>query len=135
MVICNPELSLAVAVERRVDTRYWCSDLVHVSVKDGARWKSAGVGVLEDISSSGACIQMETPVKKGLAIRFRHPEWKAEGTVLYCHYREIGYFVGMRFNEGAEWSPEKFQPKHMVDPNEVVTARLQRRVKAAGAGR
>lgn len=123
------------AVENRTETRYWCSDLVQVSVKEGTRWKSAGVGVLEDISASGACIQMDLPIKKGLPIRFRHPDWKGEGVVQHCHYREIGYFIGMKFAEGSQWTPQAFQPKHMVDPNEIVAARLQKKTRAAGAGR
>lgn len=122
-----------VAAENRPETRYWCSDLVKVSVKDKTRWKSAGVGVLEDISNSGACIQLDLPIKKGTPIRFRHPEWTGEGVVRHCEYREIGYYIGMKFDEGSQWTPQAFQPKHMVDPAEVVAARLQRRARAAGA--
>lgn len=122
------------SIEKRSGTRYWCSDLVQVSTKDGIRWKRAGVAVLEDISVHGACLQMEAPIKKGTAIRFRHSSWTGRGVVKYCYFREIGYFIGMEFAEDSRWSPQAFQPKHMVDPQEIVAARLQRRTKAAGAG-
>lgn len=107
---------------------------MRVWLKDGTRWKSAGVGVLEDISATGACIQMDTKVKRGTEIRFKHPEWKADGVVRYCYWREIGYFIGMEFDEQYRWSPEVFRPSHMVDPATVVSAKLQRKSRAAGSG-
>lgn len=78
---------------------------------------------------------MELPIKKGTPIRFRHAAWTGLGLVKYCYYRDIGYFIGMEFADDSKWSPQAFQPKHMVDPQEIVAARLQRRTKAAGAGR
>ncbi len=121
------------SAENHTETRYWCADLVHVSVKENSRWKSAGVGVLEDISRSGACIQMDLPIKRGTAIRFRHPQWKSEGVVRHCEYREIGYYVGMKFADGIEWTPQAFRPKHLVNPDEMVAARLQKKSRAASA--
>jgi hypothetical protein len=120
--------------ENRTERRYWCSDLVRVWTKDGARWKSAGVGILEDISATGACLQLEVNVKKDTPIRFKHPEWTAEGVVRHCYWREIGYFVGMEFSDKSRWSPDVFRPKHMVDPAALVSSRIQRKSRAAGSG-
>lgn len=105
--------------ERRSEQRLWCSDLVKIWWKDDLRWKRRGVGVLEDISHSGACIQLEEPVPKGCRLRLKHPEWNVEGEVRYCVFREDGYFVGLLLDETSKWSRKSFQPKHLIDPAKV----------------
>ncbi len=105
--------------DRRSEQRLWCSDLVNIWAKDETRWKKRGVGVLEDISPSGACIQLEEPVTKGARLRLKHPEWKVEGEVRYCIFRDEGYFVGILLDETSKWSRGVFQPKHLIDPSKV----------------
>jgi hypothetical protein len=106
-------------VERRAEKRLWCSDLVHVWWKDSARWKKKGLAVLEDISPSGACVQLELPLPCGARVRIKHQEWKVEGEVRYCMYRDEGYFLGVRLDDDARWSESAFKPKHMIDPTRV----------------
>jgi len=112
-------------VERRTEPRMWCSDLVQVWIKDTAknRWIRKGTAVLEDISRSGACVQLESPVPSATLIRVKHPEWKVEGEVRYCMYRDEGYFVGLQLAEEFRWSKEAFQPKHLLDPEKITKAR------------
>lgn len=117
-------------VERRSEQRFWCSDLVQVHVKEGGRWKRVGVGVLEDISHSGACVQLELPLRQGSTIRLKHPQWKAEGEIRYCLYREIGYFVGLQFAEQWKWTEAKFKPKHLLDPRTIGLKKKQARNQA-----
>lgn len=105
--------------DRRTEHRLWCSDLVTIWCKDDARWKRKGVGVLEDISPSGACVQLEEPLTKGLRLRLKHPQWKVEGEVRYCVFRDAGYFVGLLLDATSKWSKAAFQPKHMIDPEKV----------------
>jgi hypothetical protein len=106
-------------VERRGEPRLWCSDLVQIWWRENSKWKRKGIGVLEDISHSGACVQMEAPLTQGCPVRIKHPEWKVEGEVRYCIYREEGYFVGVLLGEGSKWDMERFRPKHMIDPSRV----------------
>ncbi|MFN7939081.1 MAG: PilZ domain-containing protein [Bryobacteraceae bacterium] len=106
--------------DRRSEQRLWCSDLVTIWWKeDDKRWKRRGVGVLEDISPSGACIQLEEPLPKGVRLRIKHPEWKVEGEIRYCVFREEGYFLGVLLDENSKWSRQAFKPKHLIDPAKV----------------
>lgn len=106
-------------VERRSEPRLWCSELVQIWQKVDGRWKRIGSGVLEDISHSGICIQLEDPVVKGSTLRVRTDEWKVEGEVRYCVYRDIGYYVGLKLDEDSKWSEDSFRPQHLVDPTKV----------------
>jgi hypothetical protein len=72
-------------------------------------------GLLEDISPSGACLQLETPLPLGVEIRWQCPTQIFRGRVQYCVYREIGYFVGVAFNFGSRWSKKAYRPLHLLD--------------------
>ena len=96
--------------ERRSEIRMMCADMVQV------RWKTPGgramraTGLLEDISPSGACLQMERAIPLGTEIRWQSAGQAYEGAVRYCVYREIGYFVGVQFAGGVKWSREDINP-------------------------
>jgi len=85
------------------------------------RWKNlAGEtrrtkALLEDISRSGACLQLENPVPLGSEIHLKTPRREFVGAVRYCVYREIGYFVGVEFEEKSRWSPRAYKPQHLLD--------------------
>lgn len=104
--------------ERRSEVRMLCADVIEVSWKVGSRRQEA-VGLLEDISQSGACLQMESPIPIGTEIEWDSPYQKFAGTVCYCTYREIGYFVGVKFQDGTQWSEEVFQPDHLLDVEKI----------------
>ncbi len=96
-----------------------CADLVRAEWCDPPGQARSEIVTLEDISSSGACVQSESPVPVGAAIRIRHGRRRVSGVVRYCVFREIGYFVGLEFEPGFEWSPAWFRPRHLLDPREV----------------
>ncbi|HUQ93619.1 MAG TPA: PilZ domain-containing protein [Bryobacteraceae bacterium] len=106
-------------VERRAEPRLWCSDLVQVWWKPSDRWKRKGVAVLEDISRSGACIQLEVPLPFATPVRIKHPSWNVEGEVRYCMYRDEGYFIGVHLSGDSNWDEKSFRPKHLLDPSKV----------------
>ncbi|MBI3678889.1 MAG: hypothetical protein HY235_00535 [Acidobacteria bacterium] len=106
-------------VERRIEPRLWCSDLVQVWWKDAGKWRRRGTAVLEDISHCGACVQLELPLSQGAEVRIKHPAWKVEGQVRYCVYRDDGYFIGVLLREDSKWSEGLFRPKHLMDPARV----------------
>ncbi len=97
-----------------------CADLIDVWWTDDAGRISRAVANLEDISSSGVCLQMEEPVATELLLHIRHDSVEFEGRVRYCVYRDTGYFLGVQFEEGFEWDETLFQPKHLLDPRSLL---------------
>jgi hypothetical protein len=101
--------------ERRMEVRMLSSDMVTVWWKDKKGRTQSVTGLLEDISRSGACFQLETPVPLGVEIEWRTPKQKFTGRVRYCVYREIGYFVGLEFDPKSRWSKKAYRPQHLLD--------------------
>ena len=117
--------------ERRTENRMLCADMVQVCWKNQAGRKKTATGLLEDISPSGACLQMEAPVGLGTAIRWRSADREFKGNVRYCVYREIGYFLGVEFDPGCRWSAQHFKPQHLLDPRRLVIRSVNRASKPA----
>ena len=112
--------------ERRIETRLLCADLVDVQWKDQTGRIRRGVANLEDISLSGACLQVERPVPLGTPFRISHTNGNLMGTVKYCVFREIGYFLGVEFEPGNRWSQRSFRPQHLLDPRHLVNRAVNR---------
>ena len=89
--------------------------MVDVSWKDANGKRRRATGLLEDISHSGACLQMEIPVPVGADIRWESPKKQFLARVQYCVYREIGYFVGVEFLSSSKWSKRVYRPQHLLD--------------------
>jgi PilZ domain len=105
-----------------------CADLVDFQWKDQSGRSRRGVANLEDISLSGACLQIERPVPLGCTVRITYPNGELTGRVKYCVFREIGYFLGVEFDPGNRWSQRDFRPRHLLDPRRLVT-RASNRLK------
>jgi hypothetical protein len=107
--------------ERRSETRMLCADMVELSWKDvsGKDWRA--MALLEDISASGACLQLETAVPLAVDVCWQSPKREFSGRVRYCVYREIGYFVGVEFEQHSRWSRKEFKPQHLLDLKRLVT--------------
>jgi hypothetical protein len=97
-----------------------CADLVDVQWKDPGGRTRRGVANLEDISLSGACLQVERPVPAGTNFRISYPNGELLGIVKYCVFREVGYFLGIEFEPGSRWSQRHFRPQHLLDPRRLV---------------
>jgi hypothetical protein len=107
-------------LDRRNETRMLCADLVDIQWKDKAGKMKKGVANLEDISLSGACLQVDFPVPLQSTLKISYPKGRFEGKVKYCVYREIGYFLGIEFEPESRWSIRKFKPQHYLDPRRLV---------------
>ena len=107
--------------ERRTEPRLLCADLVEVRWKDKSGRTKKAVANLEDISSAGACLQLESSVPLHAAVRISYAKGELTGTVRYCVYREIGYFLGVQFEDGNRWSQRNFKPMHLFDPRRLMT--------------
>jgi PilZ domain-containing protein len=106
-------------MDRRVEPRLLCADLIDVQWKDQAGRTRRSVANLEDISLSGACLQVDQPVALGTKYKINYPKGILNGKVKYCVFREIGYFLGIEFEPGTRWSKEDFQPQHLLDPRKL----------------
>jgi PilZ domain-containing protein len=106
--------------ERRSDVRMMCADLVEISWQDRVGSRHTAQAVLEDIAASGACLQVEVPIPLGSVVHWRSPKKAFSGAVRYCEYREIGYFVGVRFDASSTWSRDEYRPQHLLDLAKLV---------------
>jgi len=106
--------------ERRSEVRMLCADMVDVCWKDQVGRTRKATGLLEDISTSGACLQMETAVPLEAEIHWESPQQAFIGRVRYCVYREIGYFVGVQFGPDTKWSEKTYRPQHLLDLQQLI---------------
>ena len=97
-----------------------CADLVDVQWKDQNGRTRRGVANLEDISLSGACLQVDRPLALGTPLHITYPSGELAGKVKYCVFREIGYFLGIEFDPGSRWSQRDYRPQHLLDPRRLV---------------
>jgi hypothetical protein len=97
-----------------------CADLVDVEWRDKTGRLRRVLANLEDISISGACLQVDQAVPLGTNLHIRYPKGELQGRVCYCVYRDIGYFLGVEFEPGFRWSVTRFRPQHLLDPRRLV---------------
>jgi len=113
-------------MDRRAATRMLCSELVDVHWVDRTGRSEKALANLEDISLSGVCLQMDSPVPLDTMLRICHPRGEFQGSVRYCFFREIGYFLGVQFEPGSNWSPQAYQPQHLLDLRTLVLRSAER---------
>jgi hypothetical protein len=122
-------------MDRRIEIRMLCADLVDVQWRDQVGRKRRGVANLEDISLSGACLQVERPVPLGTPFHISYPNGELLGVVKYCVFRDIGYFLGVEFDPGSQWSQRQFRPQHLLDTRKLMTRAMNRlKTDASPAG-
>jgi len=112
--------------ERRANARMMCSELVTVFYQDSQGRSRRVVANLEDISLCGVCLLVDDPVPINSSLRICHPKGEFSGNVRYCLFREIGYFLGVQFDEGSRWSPDVWRPRHLLDLRDLVERSAQR---------
>jgi hypothetical protein len=102
--------------EKRLGVRFLCADLVQVDwvTGDGGECRRAQ-GVLEDISTVGARVQVEEAIPPGVLIAISRDDIWMCGSVTYCVYQEYGYFVGVHFADDTRWSSTTFRPQHLTN--------------------
>ncbi len=94
--------------------------MVEVRWKEPAGRQVQAVALLEDISPCGACLQTECVLPVGSEIEWDSPARRFTGRVRYCEYREIGYFIGVEFAAGCEWSQASYKPAHLLDVKKLI---------------
>lgn len=96
-----------------------CADMVELLWRDGGGKRRHTMALLEDISPSGACLQLETPLPPGAVVEWTAAQNGFHGIVRYCTYREIGYFAGIEFSPMTRWSKTAYHPEHLFDPRRL----------------
>jgi hypothetical protein len=96
-----------------------CADLVKVEWRDKLGGLHSIVANLEDISLSGACLQIEEDIPLQTVVSIVHANGGLQGRVRYCVFKEIGYFLGVEFDPGYRWNAREFRPMHLLDPRRL----------------
>jgi len=107
--------------DRRIEPRLLCADLIDVWWQDASGSVKTAIANLEDISKSGACLQVDSPVPCETLLHIEDPRMGCEGRVRYCVFRETGYFVGVQFADGFCWEEDLFRPQHLLDVRDLIT--------------
>ena len=89
-----------------------CADMVGVEWTDDHGQARKCTRLLEGISPQGASLQLDHPLQLGTV-----------GSVSYCYFSEIGYWVGVRFEADMKWSAKQFRPRHLLDLKKLLSGR------------
>lgn len=106
--------------ERRTEPRLLCADLMEVEWTEADGSSVTACANLEDISPSGACVQVDKPVPAETMVYLTAERARWVACVKYCVFRETGYFLGLQFEPGVQWRKTDFVPKHLLDPQDLV---------------
>ena len=99
-----------------------CADLVDITWRDQNNKDRRTIANLEDISISGACLQVDEELPLGTPVEISYPNGVMAGVVKYCVYREIGFFLGVQFEDQKKWNALRFKPQYMFDPRQLIDA-------------
>jgi hypothetical protein len=111
---------------RRDSDRLLCAELVELCWLDASGRHQRRVANLEDISLSGVCLQIEGTIPSGTPVSVRYGDGELFGSVRYCRFEGLGYFVGVELAEGCKWSSQHFRPEHLLDPADLVERAVAR---------
>ena len=101
-------------LQRRSEPRFLCADLVKIKVHGGANSPKAAIANLEDISPSGACLQLDQAILEGTDIEILCHRCSLRGKVKYCRFDQTGYNVGVQFDQPKSWNLKRFEPRHFL---------------------
>lgn len=114
-------------LDRRGPDRLLCAELVELTWADSQGRRHRRVANLEDISLSGVCLQVESPILTGTPLSISYGDGNLLGTVRYCRFEGMGYFLGVELAEGCRWSSQHYRPDHLLDPADLVESAVRRK--------
>jgi|ERR1035441_2472437 hypothetical protein len=100
--------------QKRSEPRYMCADLVNILIHHEDRTVQEAMANLEDISRSGACVQLEAAVRVGADIEIVCAACRFKGKVRNCRYAETGFDVGVAFDTPGAWDVSRYEPAHLL---------------------
>jgi hypothetical protein len=92
-----------------------CAELLTVHWREENGRERKEPATLEDISPMGACLQLEHSILPGTKVSLHYPKGRYLGTVKYCTCHNMGYLLGIAFDEGYRWSRADFEPAHLLE--------------------
>lgn len=98
----------------RLEDRELCADLVKVQWKSESGPTHSEWAILEDISPSGACLEIDEPISVDTLVSLEFTEDRCQARVKYCNYDKVNYLLGVQFENGYRWSRRKFKPQHLI---------------------
>src|SRR2546430_17619726 len=98
-------------LRERSEARMLCADLVDIRWTDKTGRGHKVTALLEEISASGACVQLNGPLPNNTLARICHARGQLQRCVKDCVYRDIGYSVGLQFHPERNGSRKEFQPQ------------------------
>jgi hypothetical protein len=104
---------LIMMLERRED-RELCADLVQVEWEPESGPRRSEWAILEDISASGACLEIEEPIPPGTAVSLQFKSDRCQAIVKYCKFDKINHLLGVKFERGYRWSRRRYKPEHLI---------------------
>jgi hypothetical protein len=100
-------------LERRED-RDLCADLVKVQWNTESDLIYTQWAILEDISPSGACLEIEEPIPPDTIVSLQFETDSCQARVKYCRKDKVKYLLGVEFEQGYRWSRRRFKPQHLI---------------------
>lgn len=94
-----------------------CSDFVQIAWADDRGRRVSNIGLLEDVSPEGLCINLNLPIPVGRQVHLHTKGFEGEAEVCHCELAEYGYLLGLEFADGCCWEPERWRPKHLYNPD------------------
>ncbi len=118
---------MGTSTNRRGDDRLLCAELVQIIWQDEMGRERRKVANLEDISLTGVCLQVESPIPAGTALAILYGDGELLGSIRYCREEDCGFFLGVELSEGSRWSSQHYKPEHLLDPKELMDNAISRR--------
>src|ERR1039457_950164 len=100
--------------EKRGEPRYMCSELVKILIRYDDQTVREAIANLEDISRSGACVQLDEAVRLGVDIEIACSTCRFKGKVCNCRFAGSLYDVGVAFDDPGAWDASRYQPAHLL---------------------
>jgi hypothetical protein len=100
--------------EKRCEPRYMCSELVNILIRYEDHTVHEAIANLEDISRSGACIQLDEAVRPGADIEIMCSTCSFKGKVRNCRHTGGRYDVGVAFDNVGAWDASRYEPAHLL---------------------
>jgi hypothetical protein len=100
--------------EKRSEPRYMCSELVNILIRHEDHAVEQATANLEDISPSGACVQLDEAVRLGADIEIVCSTCRFKGKVRNCRYAGNWYDVGIAFDKPGAWDAKRYEPAHLL---------------------
>lgn len=117
---------LGLKIMLRGDEHTWlCSELIYVEVGEVSGGSQRVQANLEEISASYALLCMELPVSPGKAVTLRCEHGTLWGYVLECQSDTLGHHILVEFTAESRWSPERFELRHLLDPQSLLSRRAK----------